>query len=118
MRFERELLKGVAPLAVLEILSSGALYGYQLAQTLEERSGNILSLGKGSLYPLLYNLEGKGLVTSTLQEGENGRTRRYYALTDKGHAQLADQKGQWAKLQEAMDHIMDTGAITRAPGEA
>ena len=56
MKFESQLLKGVAPVVVLEILSRGQMYGYELSQAIEERSGDILSLGKGTLYPLLYNL--------------------------------------------------------------
>ncbi len=74
MRFERELLKGAAPLAVMGILSGEALYGYQLGEVLARRSGDILTLGRGSLYPLLYNLEAKELVTSAVREAENGRT--------------------------------------------
>ncbi len=107
MKFERELLKGVAPMAVLELLSSEPMYGYMLGEQLMLRTGNILSLGRGSLYPLLYNLEAKGLVKAEEQEAENGRYRRYYAITDKGRKQLAKQKKQWEKLQEGMGNLMD-----------
>ena len=62
MKFESQLLKGVAPVVVLQILSRGPMYGYELSQAIEQRSGEILTLGKGTLYPLLYNLEAKKLV--------------------------------------------------------
>ena len=52
MKFERELLKGVAPTVVLEILSRGQLYGYELSEAIAQRSDNILTLGRGTLYPL------------------------------------------------------------------
>ncbi|HUW62884.1 MAG TPA: helix-turn-helix transcriptional regulator [Candidatus Bathyarchaeia archaeon] len=102
MKFERELLKGVAPLAVLQVLSRGAMYGYELSRALEESSGKILTLGHGTLYPLLYNLEAKGLVRAEWQEGDTGRNRRYYAITGKGEKQLASQRREWERLQEAM----------------
>lgn len=53
MKFERELLKGVAPMAVLELLAREPMYGYQLTEQLELRSGEILTMGRGTLYPLL-----------------------------------------------------------------
>jgi len=62
MKFESQLLKGVAPVVVLQILSRGPMYGYELSQAIERRSGDVLTLGKGTLYPLLYNLEAKKLV--------------------------------------------------------
>ena len=102
MKFERELLKGVAPVVVLEILSRGAMYGYELSEALSQRSGDILTLGRGTLYPLLYNLEAKGLVVAEWQDGENKSRRRYYSITGKGKDQLASQKEQWGRLQEGV----------------
>ena len=105
MKFERELLKGVAPVVVLEILSRGAMYGYELSEAIEQRSGDILTLGRGTLYPLLYNLEAKGLVTAEWAESENKRKRRYYSITSEGKGQLARQKEQWINLQQAVGMV-------------
>ncbi len=102
MKFERELLKGVAPVVVLEILSRGRMYGYELSEAIEQRSGNILSLGKGTLYPLLYNLEAKGFVQAEWEENESKRKRRYYSITSEGKDQLARQKEQWRQLQQGV----------------
>ena len=94
MKFESQLLKGIAPAVVLEILSRGQMYGYELSQAIEARSGNVLTLGKGTLYPLLYNLEAKKLIKGKWEEAENGRKRRYYSITSKGKGQLAKQKAE------------------------
>jgi PadR family transcriptional regulator PadR len=102
MKFERELLKGVAPVVVLEILSRGRMYGYELSEAVEQRSGNVLSLGRGTLYPLLYNLEAKGLVAAEWDENESSRKRRYYSITGKGKEELARQKEQWLTLQQGV----------------
>ena len=105
MKFERELLKGVAPMAVLEVLTREPMYGYQLSTVLAESSGEILTLGRGSLYPLLYNLEAKGYVKAEEREADTGRKRRYYAITSQGRKQLARSRKQWKKLREGMDHL-------------
>ena len=98
MKFERELLKGIAPVVVLEILVRGKMYGYELSEAIENRSGKVLTLGKGTLYPLLYNLEAKKLVKGQWEKTESGRKRRYYSITSKGKTQLASQKQQLGEL--------------------
>lgn len=114
MRFERELLKGVAPVVVLEILSRGKMYGYELSEALEQRSKGILTLGRGTLYPLLYNLEAKGLVAAEWEDNESKRKRRYYSITGKGKAELAAQKEQWLALQEGVNLVFGLGGVTLA----
>ena len=111
MKFERELLKGVAPVVVLEILSRGKMYGYELSEAIEQRSGNILSLGRGTLYPLLYNLEAKGLVVAEWDETESKRKRRYYSITGEGKKQLAKQKEQWTHLQQGVNLVFGLGGL-------
>ncbi len=115
MKFERELLKGVAPVVVLEILSRGQMYGYELSEAIEQRSGDILTLGRGTLYPLLYNLEAKGLVVAEWAESENKRKRRYYSITGKGKDQLARQKEQWLQLQQGVKLVFGLGGAKLAP---
>lgn len=113
MRFESQLLKGVAPVAVLQILSRGPMYGYELSQAVEQRSGDILTLGKGTLYPLLYNLEAKKLVKGKWETTESGRKRRYYSITGKGEEDLARQKAQLQELTKGLDIILG-GALKAA----
>lgn len=113
MRFERELLKGVAPMAVLELLAREAMYGYQLSEQLELRSADILTMGRGTLYPLLYNLEAKGFVTAEEREADTGRKRRYYLITDSGRRQLAKARAEWEKLQEGMGHLLDDTRVDK-----
>ena len=105
MKFESQLLKGIAPAVVLEILSRGRMYGYELSQAIEQRSGDILTLGKGTLYPLLYNLEAKKLIKGKWQQADSGRKRRYYSITSKGKAQLAKQKAELKELTTGLNLV-------------
>jgi len=115
MQFERELLKGVAPVVVLEILSRGRMYGYELSEAVEKRSDGVLSLGRGTLYPLLYNLEAKGLVAAEWEENEHARKRRYYSITSKGKAQLASKKEEWMSLQRGVNTVFGLGSPSVSP---
>ena len=113
MKFESQLLKGVAPVVVLEILSRGRMYSYELSQAIEQRSGDVLTLGKGTLYPLLYNLEAKRLVKGKWENTDSGRKRRYYSITGKGKAQLAKQKTQLKDLTAGLNLVFG-GALSPA----
>src|SRR4030065_74233 len=105
MKFESQLLKGVARVVVLEILSGDQMYGYELSQAIEQRSEEILTLGKGTLYPLLYNLEAKRLVRARLEKTKTGRKRRYYSITGKGKEFLSKQTEQLRQLHTGLDFV-------------
>ena len=105
MRIERELMRGAGPAAVMRLLSGGEKYGYQLVELLDRQSGGVLAMGQSTLYPLLYNLEAKGLITAREETADNGRPRKYYRLTDKGKRQLAKDQKQWEALSAAMGRL-------------
>jgi PadR family transcriptional regulator PadR len=112
MRIERELMRGAGPAAVLQLLEEREMYGYELVEALARRSDGLLAMGQSTLYPLLYNLEAKALIRSRRRESESGRARRYYALTAKGHKELASLRAQWRAVGRAMALL---GVIDPAP---
>ena len=105
MRIERELMRGAGPAAVMRLLSSGEKYGYELVQLLDRQSNGVLAMGQSTLYPLLYNLEAKGLIAARVETADNGRPRKYYRLTDKGKRQLVRDTKQWEALSVAMGQL-------------
>jgi PadR family transcriptional regulator PadR len=113
MRIERELMRGAGPVAVLRLLEGGEKYGYELVKMLDRQSQGVLAMGQSTLYPLLYNLEAKGLITSRTEESDNGRSRKYYRLTDKGKRQLARDRKQWEALTLAMNQLGLIGGAQR-----
>ena len=104
-RIDRELMRGAGPVAVLKLLSRGEMYGYELTQALAETSDGVLDMGQSTLYPMLYNLEAKGLVRSKWSVASGGRRRKYYALTETGKARLQADVEQWRALVSAMQNV-------------
>ncbi len=104
MRIEKELMRGAGPMAVMHLLAGGEMYGYELVEAIAKRTNGVLAMGQSTLYPLLYNLEAKGLVASRVEES-GSRPRRYYRLTDKGKKRLAHDTKQWAALLNAMNGL-------------
>ena len=102
MRIDRELMRGAGPVAVLQMLEQREMYGYELVEALSRQSDGVLTMGQSTLYPLLYNLEGKKLVRGKWKESSSGRQRKYYSLTKKGMKHLAAHRRQWQELMGAM----------------
>lgn len=113
MRIDRDLMRGAGPLAVLKLLERRPMYGYELVEALNTRTEGVLDMGQSTLYPMLYNLEAKGLIEATWQTADTGRERKYYQLTRDGAARLAADSAQWAHLIAAMRSLGLGGPVAR-----
>ena len=98
-------MRGAGPLAVLKLLQDREMYGYELAEALDRRSEGVLALGHTTLYPLLYNLESKGLISHRATRVAKGRRRKYYGLTAEGRSWLQENEAEWAELVAAMARL-------------
>ncbi|MGH2600404.1 MAG: PadR family transcriptional regulator [Dehalococcoidia bacterium] len=105
MALDREWMRGAAPLAVLTLLARRPMYGYELIEALELGSGGILELGQSTVYPLLYNLEARGLLRSVERTAPTGRRRKYYEPTATGLSWLESQQNQFDALVKALRRI-------------
>lgn len=95
---DREMLKGSTPLLLLSLLQDGPMYGYQIIETVRERTDGSYTLKEGALYPALHKLEAAELITSFWQTQANGRDRRYYSLQPSGQAFLQKKKKEWSQF--------------------
>ena len=76
---------------VLTVLASGRRHGYALMQEARELSDGRVDLKVATLYAALERLGEQGLVAVDGDEVVDGRTRRYFRLTDAGAAALEQQ---------------------------
>ena len=106
MEIDRELLKGSISLLLLNLLSRGEMYGYEILQAASVRSANAFEFKEGTLYPALHQLEKRGLVKAEWRTGENGRERKYYALTSKGRKAAQSYEEQWQHLTGAVNAVL------------
>lgn len=69
--------------ALLAALSEGPGHGYDVMQTLEEKTGGAWRPSPGSVYPTLQLLEDEGLVRSSEREG-----KRIFEITEAGRTEV------------------------------
>lgn len=91
---------------LLKLLSERDMYGYQLIQTLKERSNNFISLKDGCVYPILHSLEKSNLINSYWVESQNGRKQKYYSLNENGKKILAKEEKELKKYISYVSSIL------------
>jgi PadR family transcriptional regulator PadR len=99
------LRKGVLEFCVLSAIADTPRYGRDLARSLGERG---LLASEGTLYPLLSRMRDTGYVETHLTDPDEGRQRRYYALTTEGRTRLDAFRGAWAPFRDTVDDLMET----------
>lgn len=93
---------------ILKVLARGPLHGYAVAERIQQLSGDVLSVGEGSLYPALYRLQDRDWITSEWGQSDKNRRARYYALTKAGRKQLDAEAADWQRMMLAIARIMQT----------
>jgi PadR family transcriptional regulator len=102
-----DLLKGTLPLLVLSVLRDGELYGYEIAQRIRSRSGELFAPSEGSLYPALHRLEKAGALTASWRASERGPRRRYYAITEDGKRLYAEASREWEAIASGVSRVAE-----------
>ena len=105
MAVEKTLVSGSMQMLILKLLSEKDMYGYEMIDTLRQKSKNVFELKAGTLYPLLHGLEDKELVV-VYEEEMGGKTRKYYSLTKKGRGMLAKKTEEWKEYTRAVEHVL------------
>lgn len=98
---------------ILAALLDGPLHGYGIIKQAAELSDGHVRLAAGTLYGALDRLAEEGLILADRQEVVEGRTRRYYRLTDHGVQALHREA---ARMDQAARVVTRrSGSATTAP---
>lgn len=108
-----EQLRGHLEGMILAILEAEPMHGFNIVKQLQERGEGSLNLREGTIYPVLYRMEGAGLIQARWDESQRDRLgpkRKVYSLKKKGHRQLAQARRQWQQFVQVVGNII--GAAT------
>lgn len=100
-----DLKRSYLDLLILSVLASGPLHGYAAIAALRERSGGLVALAEGTIYPALHRLERTGLIASEWERA-SGRKRRLYSLTRAGRAALSHQSAEWRRWSGSLNMVL------------
>ena len=100
------LLHGTLDALVLKTLSRGPRHGFAILRWIEETSGDAIQVEEGSLYPALYRLEERGLISAEWGVTELGRRAKFYELTTTGRQRLRAETAEWRRFAEGVSRIL------------
>ena len=95
MSISDNLKRGSVELLLLTLLKEEDMYGYQLSQELSRRSSGRYKLVDSSMYPILYRMIEKGLITDRRVKVGKRRVRVYYHLTEAGNVYLEQARAEY-----------------------
>lgn len=100
------LMQGTLDMLVLNTLTLEPLHAYGIGIRLEQVSQGTFRINAGSLFPAVYRLERRGLISGTWRVTENGRRAKYYSLTSTGRAALKRETRDWERQTLAIARIV------------
>ena len=113
-----DLLRGHTETIVLGILHHGDAYGFEIYNTILERTEERYELKETTLYSSYKRLENEGCITSYWGDETQGARRRYYHLTDKGREMYRKNIKDWEFTRNILDNLLMTGmSITKGKAQ-
>lgn len=106
MALSEGIKRGTVELLILTLLQDQDMYGYQLAQELASRSNGLYSLQESSMYPTLYRLVEKKLVSDRQEKVGKRRMRVYYHLEEAGKVYLNALRKEYCSICRGMLYIL------------
>lgn len=101
-----DLLQGTLDLLILRSLSVAPLHGWGISKRIRQLSDDVLQVNQGSLYPALYRMEDRGLVTSEWKLSDEGRRAKFYRLTAAGRKRVGTEQNEWRRFVAAVEQVI------------
>ncbi|WP_041086195.1 PadR family transcriptional regulator [Jeotgalibacillus soli] len=98
-----EMLKGVLEGCVLEIISRGETYGYEITQQLRELG--FTDVVEGTVYTITMRLEKNNLVDIEKKPSTVGPPRKFYTLNAEGQEKLEIFWGKWDFVSSKINEL-------------
>ncbi len=100
-----EMLKGVLEGCVLEIISRGETYGYEITRRLNALG--FTDVVEGTVYTILVRLEKNKLVDIEKKPSDMGPPRKFFVLNDAGRAELRRFWEKWAFIASRINELKE-----------
>ena len=86
----------------------GRMHGFEIANSIQQITENVLHVEEGSLYPALQRMLLKGWVKAVWGVTAGNRRARYYTLTQAGRKQLEAELLQFQRVNHAIIRVIQT----------
>ena len=108
MRGQRdEIPPGTLEMLILQTLAhEPGMHGFGIADSIQQRSEEVLQVEEGSLYPALQRMLVKGWIEGDWGKTQENRRARYYRLTAEGRQQLERETERYGRVAQAIARVL------------
>ncbi len=100
-----EMLKGVLEGCILEIISRGQTYGYEITRRLNALG--FTDVVEGTVYTILLRLEKNKLVEIVKKSSDKGPPRNFFTLNDAGREELRKFWEKWEFVASKINQLKE-----------
>ena len=102
-----EIPPGTLDMLILKTVArGGAMHGFQIADSIQKTTEDILQVEEGSLYPALQRMLIKGWIEGEWGKTDGNRRARYYQITAEGRKQLERELERYGRVAQAIARIL------------
>lgn len=94
--------KGIVEMCVLSLMEEKDRYGFEVIEAL----ATTIDVNENTVYPILRRLTAQSLFTTHMEQTSLGAPRKYYHLTDLGHARLKAYRDEWHSFLKGVNKIL------------
>lgn len=97
------------PLLVFHLIREEPSYGNHLIEAIERMTQGVISVNPNTMYPLLRDLEAKGMIEGDWEHPDK-RTRRFYSITPEGEAEY---RRLLAEIEPFLDSVIESISLIK-----
>jgi PadR family transcriptional regulator PadR len=92
---------------ILKTLARGGeLHGFEIADSIQQNSDDVLQVEEGSLYPALQRMLVKGWLAGQWGKTQENRRARYYRVTAEGRRHLDREMERYGRVSQAIGRVL------------
>lgn len=100
--------RGNIEMLILYLLQEKEMYGYQILQTLTQRSRGLFVIHEGTMYPTLYRMLDRGLISDRVELLGRRKTRVYYRIEPQGEIYLSQLQREYKQISDGIKYVIES----------
>ena len=102
-----DIIRGYNDIIILSLLLKKASYGYEISKNIKEMSDGKYVIKETTLYSAFTRLEKNLYIESFSGEGENGKKRTYYKITETGRDFYKAKCEEWELVKQVVECFIE-----------
>lgn len=101
-----DVIRGYNDTMILYLLMDGESYGYEISKKIRQMTEDKYVIKETTLYSAFTRMEKNGYITSFSADGESGKRRTYYRITDVGIEYYQQKCEEWVLTKDVIERFV------------